>query len=291
MNDPDEHTHRAREKAAQAHPWRRPLWRIARTLLVAYLAIILLAMLFEESLIFFPSKYPAGQWEPVGFAAEEAQFEAVDGTKLHGWYVPHEEPLAYILYLHGNAGNLTNRMDILRRLHHRVDAAVLILDYRGYGKSDGSPSEEGILQDARAARRWLAERVGIEQSDVVPMGRSLGGGVAVDLTTDVVPRGLILESTFTSMPDVAATHYPFLPVRALMSTRLNSLPKLADYRGPLFQSHGTIDEVVPIELGRRLYEACGSERKQFVEIEGVGHNDPLPADYYDKLREFLQELP
>ena len=272
-------------------PWWWPVWMVIRTLAVAYLVILLLAMFFEESLIFFPSKYPNGDWSPQGLTVEDAQFTAADGTKLHGWYVPHGKPLAQVLFFHGNAGNLTHRIDVLRELHRRVGVAVLIVDYRGYGKSEGKPNEAGILQDGRAARKWLAERAGITENDVVLMGRSLGTGVATDLTTDVKPKALILENAFTSMPDVAGVHYPFLPVQLAMSTRLNSREKIASYHGPLLQSHGTIDEVIPFELGQKLYDACPSEHKRFLPFEGMRHNDFHQPEYYDNMREFVMALP
>lgn len=270
-------------------PWWWPYWRVVRVFLVAYLVILLLAMLFEERLIFQPLNFPEDDWQPQGLTIEDANFTAADGTKLHGWYVPHDEPIAHILFLHGNAGNLTHRIDVLRELH-RLGAAVLILDYRGYGKSEGSPNEQGVLQDARAARKWLAERAGIAEADIVLMGRSLGGGVAVDLTTDVTPRALILENTFTSMPDVAAVHYPFLPVHWAMKTQLDSKSKIAGYDGPLLQSHGTADEIIPYDLGKSLHETCPSSNKQFLELKGMHHNDFQPPEYIQAVREFLEAL-
>ena len=247
-------------------------------------------MLFEERLIFQPLNFAEDNWQPVGLDVEDVYLSAADGTKLHGWYVPHDEPMAHILFLHGNAGNLTHRADVLRDLQ-QLGASVFILDYRGYGKSEGSPNEQGVLQDARAARTWFAERSGIAENDIVLLGRSLGGGVAVDLTTDVIPRALILESTFTSLPDVAAHVYPFLPVRWAMSTRFDSQTKIVEYTGPLLQSHGTADAIIPFEFGKRLHDACPSPNKQFMTIQGGGHNDYQPAEYFSALRKFLAQLP
>ncbi|HYW80277.1 MAG TPA: alpha/beta hydrolase, partial [Thermoguttaceae bacterium] len=160
---------------------RQMLWRIVRLPVVVYLGVMVVMMIFEESLIFFPMRYPKGFWDTQGLPIEDAQFEASDGTRLHGWYMPHNDPRAVILFCHGNAGNVTHRIEALRMLNRRVGASVLIFDYRGYGKSEGKPGEEGILVDARAARKWLAEREGIAESQVVLIGRSLGGAVAVDL--------------------------------------------------------------------------------------------------------------
>jgi fermentation-respiration switch protein FrsA (DUF1100 family) len=202
----------------------------------------------------------------------------------------HDQPRAHLLFMHGNAGNLTHRAHVVQRLRHALDSTVMIFDYRGYGQSEGRPDEAGILADARAARAWLAKRIGIDERDVVLIGRSLGGGVAVDLAAEKGARALILENTFTSLPDVAAHHYPFLPVRSLMRTRLDSLSKIANYEGPLIQSHGTEDEVIPLELGQRLFDAAPGATKRFIPLQGLQHNDDHPASYYAQLNDFLDEM-
>ena len=247
-------------------------------------------MFFEESLIFFPSKYPAGYWQhPPGVAIEDAQFESADGTRLHGWYLPHPNPSAVVLFCHGNAGNITDRIAVLRRLHDDVGASVLIFDYRGYGRSEGTPDEDGILRDARAARTWLAEKAGVEEAEIVLFGRSVGGAVAVDLAAKDGARGLVLQSTFTSIPDMAAYHYRWLPVRGLIRTRLDSLSKIASYHGPLLMSHGRDDTIVPCALGKRLFEAA-NEPKRFIQLEGCDHNDSERPPYYRTLKEFFDAL-
>ena len=152
-----------------------------------------------------------------------------------------------------------------------MGAAVLVFDYRGYGKSEGKPDEPGVLADARAARTWLAEKAGVAENRIVLMGESLGGAVAVDLAADGA-RALILENTFSSMPDVAAYHYPWLPVRLLMRTQFNSVAKIRSYHGPLYQSHGDRDSIVPLQLARRLFDAA-NEPKRFLLVEGADHND------------------
>jgi fermentation-respiration switch protein FrsA (DUF1100 family) len=269
---------------------RRLLWqRLALYPLLFLVAVIVTLMWLEESLIFFPDKHPVGNWNPRGIAFEDAWFTADDGVKLHGWYVPHENPRAVILYTHGNAGNITNRAYVLETLHDTVGASVLILDYRGYGRSEGAPNEAGVLADARAARAWLAEREGIDEKDVVLLGRSLGGAVAVDLAAKDGTKALILESTFTSIPDMAAYHYSWLPVRFLIRNRLDSLSKIGDYHGPLLQSHGDTDTIVPYESGKRLFEAA-NEPKEFVRLPRAGHNEPLPRSYYERMVRFLDGL-
>ena len=242
----------------------------------------------ERSLVFAPSRYPAGDWRPAGLDFEDAWFRAADGTRLHGWYVRHPQPRAVVMFCHGNAGNVALWADALRTLHGRMGVTVMGFDYRGYGRSEGVPSEAGVLADARAARTWLAQRAGIDEHQVVLMGRSLGGAVAVDLAADGA-RGLVLESTFTSMPEVGHVALPWLPVRTLMRTQFNSLAKIRSYRGPLLQSHGTADRLIPFAMGRQLF-AAANEPKQFIAIPGGDHNDPQTEEYYAALSAFLDRL-
>jgi uncharacterized protein len=269
---------------------RRWLTIVFGSVAVAYLLMVVILMFLEKSLIFFPSKYPEGTWKFGGLPLEDACFQADDGTKLHGWYVPHENRTATVLFLHGNAGNITDRTDTLQRLHEVVGASVLILDYRGYGRSEGDPSEKGILADARAARVWLAKREGIAETDIVLMGESLGGGVAVDLAAADGARALVLIKTFSSLPDVAAYHYPIFPVRLLMRTRLNSVGKIPNYHGPLLQFHGRDDTIIPFRFGQKLFDAA-NEPKELVIAERNDHNDYVPSSFYDKMRKFVDGLP
>jgi len=266
------------------------MWRVVRIALVVCLGVVLLAMIFEDQLIFAPSKFPEGNWRPSGLNQEDARFQSADHTKLHGWYIAHKNPRAFVVFCHGNAGNITHREHILRSLRDVVGVSVLIFDYRGYGRSEGKPNEAGILADARAARRWLAKRAGVVEKQIVLMGESLGGAVAVDLAADGGARGLILESTFTSLPDVAAYHYPWLPVRWFLHTKLNAAQSIKRYHGPLLQTHGDRDRIVPYQIGRRLFEAANGP-KQFITIPGGDHNDLRDRAYYEKVRAFVEGLP
>ena len=242
----------------------------------------------EESVVFHPSRYPEGNWQPPGLEFEDAWFHSADGTKIHGWFVPHEKPRAVVLFCHGNGGSLATWADALRTLHDQVGVTVMGFDYRGYGRSEGTPTETGIYADARAARRWLAKRVGIPEKQIVVMGRSLGGAVAIELATDGV-RGLILESTFTSMPDVGNSMFPWLPMRTIMQTQFDSISKIHEYHGPLLQSHGTGDRLLPYSMGLALYEAANKPKK-FVSIPGGDHQDPQSPEYYAALDAFLDAL-
>ncbi len=272
----------------------RRIWRGVRIIALAYAIILVLMMFFEERLIFIPSKYPDGNWNGIGLSVEDAEFAASDGTRLHGWFLPHdanrrEKPRAVVLIAHGNAGNLTHRTHLLRSLR-AAGAAAMVFDYRGYGKSEGSPSEEGVLADARAARAWLAERTDVEESAIVLLGESLGGGVAVDLAANDGAAGLILLNTFSSLPDVAANVYPWVPVRWLMRTRLDSLAKIPRYPGPVLQLHGDRDEIIPIELAQRLFDATPDADKRFVTLRGATHNTIPPRAFDDAVKAFFERL-
>lgn len=244
----------------------------------------------ERKGIFQPARYPAGDWNPTAVLVQDAYFGAEDGTKLHGWYVRHPQPIGHALLLHGNAGNVTLLADTLRTLNRRHNLAVLALDYRGFGRSEGTPSEQGLYQDARAARKWLAQKDGIAETDVILMGVSLGGAVATDLAAADGCRGLVLASTFTSMPEVAQHHWPWLPMKLSLSTRFNTLAKIKEYRGPLLLSHGDADEVVPYSHGQEIFEAAAGP-KQMITAAGCKHNDPQPEEYRVALDQFLKSLP
>lgn len=288
--------HAAESSPAQNAPADRPaptlrqrLLRGLRKIAIAYLIIVLAMLLLENRLIFQASKFPAGHWQPTGLTVEDAEFHAADGTQIHGWFVPHPQPRAIILFAHGNAGNITNRQPFLEDLR-RLGAATLIFDYRGYGKSDGSANEAGILQDARAARTWLAQRTGVAEGEIVLLGESLGGGVMVDLAQDGA-AGLILMSTFTSMPDVAAGVYWWLPVRWLMRTQLNSLEKIAKFPGPVLQIHGDRDRLIPLANARTLHAAIPDPHKEFHVVPEADHNYLWPAATKQAIGRLLDRLP
>ncbi|MCE9545611.1 MAG: alpha/beta hydrolase [Planctomycetia bacterium] len=248
-------------------------------------------MLFlENSQVYHPTRYDGGAaWRGVGPNCEDAWFKAADGTKLHGWYLPHDKPRAVVLFAHGNAGNVAHWVDVAQLWHDKLDVSVLVFDYRGYGRSEGSPSEAGLMADGRAARAWLATRAGVRPQDIVLWGRSIGGGVMVDLARDGA-RGLVLERTFTSLPDVAAKFFPWLPVHLLMRNRYDSLSKIGDYHGPLLMSHGDADSFIPFALSQKLF-AAANEPKEFFAERGRDHNDPQPEEYMKTLRKFIEGLP
>jgi fermentation-respiration switch protein FrsA (DUF1100 family) len=264
------------------------LAELSAIVFLSYLVVVGVVMLWEEAFIFFPMVYPEGDWRlPPG--AEDAYFRAEDGVKLHGWFYAHPNPRGVILYCHGNAGNVTHRADVLLAFGRISEASVLVFDYRGYGRSEGRPNEKGILADTRAARRWLAERTGLAESDIILAGQSLGGAVAAVVAGQDGARALILENSFTSIKDMAAYHYPFLPIGAWLRTRLDALESIRHYRGPVLIAHAEYDSIVPPEHGRRLFEAAPGP-KEFILLPGADHNDPLPRFYYEQVGSFLRSL-
>ena len=244
----------------------------------------------ERAMIYQPTPFPEDQWDESRSPFEQVDFTSGDGTRLHGLFVPHPNSRGVALFCHGNAGNVASRAWSLWVLNQRHQLSVMTFDYRGYGKSEGKPSELGVLADARAARAWLAQRTGVREQDILLMGRSLGGGVAVDLAANDGARGLVLASTFSSLPDVAAHHLPWTIPHILMTQRLNSRSKIKRYYGPLLQSHGDADRTIPIELAQRLFDAAPGP-KRFVVIPGADHNDERDEGYRQVLDEFISSLP
>lgn len=243
----------------------------------------------DELLLFFPSKYPDGNWAPKDLRYEDVWFTSGDKTRLHGWYCPCERPRATILILHGNAGHVASRAPWLQYLQSTLGVATFMVDYRGYGRSGGTPTVDGVILDARAARAKLAELAHLQDSDMVLMGESLGGAIAIRLAAESAPRALILQSTFSSLRDVADVHFPVLSW-VVPREKLNSATEIIRYRGPLLLSHGTADQTVPFRLGEKLFRAA-NEPKTFVTLTGADHNNGLTEEYLRQLDAFLRRIP
>jgi len=271
---------------------RSRLWHRLRVLMFIYLGICLLMMALENRLVYpRPRVHASNAWKINQADQANVTFTAKDGTPLHGWYFAHQDPQHAILFCHGNGEDLSRNADDMAFLRKELQAAVFIFDYRGYGKSEGSPHEAGIILDGLAAQRWLADKVGIATDEVVLMGRSLGGGVAIALAQQQGAKALILQNTFANMSEVAAEKFFWLPARWIMRNKFPSSERIQAYSGPLLQTHGTQDRVVPYAQGKKLFEAAPGHPKQWLENQGGGHNTSLPKGYYSTLRAFLQNLP
>ncbi len=242
----------------------------------------------DEAFLFFPSKFPAGDWQPQGLTFQDVFFTSQDGSKLHGWFCPAETPRAIVLIAHGNAGNVASRASWLRYLQTKANCSVFMFDYRGYGRSEGVPTVKGAIEDAAAARAQLAQLAAVTNKEIVLMGESLGGAIAIQLAAASPPRALILQSTFTSLRGMADVHYPKL-AWLVSAQKLNSLSLIAKYQGPLLQSHGTQDRTIPFTMAETLFRAA-NEPKQFLAIRGADHNDWLTDDYLRQLDAFIDRL-
>jgi hypothetical protein len=220
---------------------------------------------------------------------ESITFETIDEEAIHGWFIPHENARATLLYFHGNAGNISDRVESVKMLHS-LELNVFIIDYRGYGQSTGTPSEAGTYRDARAAWNYLTETRNISAENIVLYGRSLGGAIAVELATRVQPGALIIGSTFTSARDMARKMFPYVPVGILMSISYNSEKRITNVHSPTLITHSVNDDLIPFELGKRLFNAA-NEPKQFVELRG-GHNDNVFVsrdEYLSAIHSFIAE--
>lgn len=266
---------------------RHMLNTIIVTLLASWLLLMILIYVFQSRLIFFPDKDIIMTPADLNLPYEDIYLNTRDGTRIHGWYIRHEAPRATLLFLHGNAGNISQRLDSVNRFY-QMGLSVFIIDYHGYGRSAGSPSESGTYQDARAAWDYLTGNRKIPAQNLIVFGRSLGGAVAVWLANEIRPAALIIESTFTSVVDLGKRFYPYLPVAWLTRIRYPTLDRIAGIDCPLLVIHSRDDEIIPFEHGRKLYMAAGVP-KDFLEISG-GHNDGFlraGRNYDDGLRSFI----
>lgn len=268
--------------------------RLLRSVVIAAAAAILIwtivLMIFEEKFIYFPHRFPQGPYEQARSipGLRDCWITTEDSVKIHAWFVPGDSATCTLVIAHGNAGNISHRYLLLRSLQ-RHGFNVLMFDYRGYGRSDGSPSEEGIYKDGRAAFDFAVSLPEVRRDRLFLWGTSLGGAVAVDVATQRQAAGLILESTFSSAADVARAAYPFLPVQFFMHTKFNSIEKIRTLNIPILVIHGSQDSIVPLSLGRKLFHAA-HEPKDFYEIPQADHNDTFfigGEEYFSRIKSFV----
>jgi fermentation-respiration switch protein FrsA (DUF1100 family) len=250
--------------------WRWRVWRALASVAFTYILVCIVLGLLQAKLIYFPSRGYDFTPADIGLSYEDLTLTTGDGVEIAAWYVPHATPRATVLFSHGNAGNMADRLGTLQTFH-RLGLSVLIYDYRGYGRSAGTPGEAGTYADAAACWQHLTQRLDLPPERIILFGRSLGGAVAIELASRHAPGALIVESTFTSLVDVARRHYPLLPVDLLCVHRYESDARVGRIRCPKLFLHGTEDQLVPIALGRALYDAA-SAPKTFIETPG-GHDE------------------
>lgn len=269
--------------------------QIVFAFVIAFAGLCLLVYFMQDKLVFRPFRTLEADPSSLGLPFEDVTIETEDGTRVHAWFVPGRDSGAGSglsgVFCHGNAGNLSHILETMRILR-QVGIDMLYFDYRGYGKSQGKPSEEGTAMDARAAYRWLVEEKGPDPKRVVAWGRSLGGAVAARLADENEVGALVLETAFTSIPEIGSHIYPLLPARWLATIKLPTIEHLKRIRVPVLVAHGPNDETVPYAMGRKLFEAA-NEPKTFLELAG-GHNDffmVMGDDYVAGVELFLGILP
>lgn len=270
------------------HPPRR-LHRFARRwvifLSVLWVGSLVVLLWLENALVYQPDRADRA-WRPPPPDATDIWLSAADGTKLHGWWLPRDGADGAVLVAHGNGGNLSHRGRLAADLRERLGLPVLLFDYPGYGRCDGSPSETGCYAAGDAAYLWLTEDRKISGDRIVLFGESLGGGVATDLAQRHPNRALVLAKTFTSLPAVAKRRFPWLPTHTLMANRYENRFKIARLTTPVFLAHGTADTVIPFSHAEELY-AAANDPKGLLRLDGHDHNDDLPPAFFEALKAFL----
>ncbi len=256
-------------------------------LAAAYLLVGGFIYFAQDSMVYRPDTRLEATPEEIGLAFEDVRLTAKDGVKLHGWYVPADQERGVVLFCHGNNGNISHRLDTIR-IFHSLGLSTLVFDYRGYGESEGVPSEEGTRLDALAFWEHLTGERGVPPERIILWGRSLGGAVAARLASETKPAALVVEAAFTSIPDMGAERYPFLPVRLLSRYEYSTEHYVAEAPCPVLVIHSPEDSVVPYAFGRRLYEAAPAP-KEFLEIFGRHGDGYVTAEkvYAEGVEAFL----
>ena len=253
--------------------WKGLLRSALRVFIIAagvYVIFLALLYFFQSHYVYYPERTLSADPGTIGLQFKSVYFETADGVKLSGWFIPSDHTSGVVLFCHGNAGNISHRLKSIQ-VFHRLGLDVFIFDYRGYGRSEGKPTEQGTYQDAEAAWRYLTEERQVNANEVIVFGRSLGGAVASWLAQGHTPGVLILESTFTSLGDVAATLYPYLPAKLLLRFEYHTAEYLSRADCPVLIVHSRDDEIMPFSHGLKLYQVSKGP-KEFLEITGT-HNE------------------
>lgn len=261
---------------------------IIASIAIGYLVIVLLMYLLQSKMIYHPTKELTATPASVGLKYEKVQFSTIDDVNLHGWFVPADSSAPTVLYFHGNAGNISGRLETLQLLN-LLGVNVLIFDYRGYGQSEGKPTEEGTYRDVTAAWKYLTNEKGMSSHQIVIMGRSLGGSIAAWLAARENAGAVVIESTFTSATDLGSDLYPWLPVRRMLKYHYPTLDYIHKIEEPLFMAHSRDDQVVPFHHGEQLFEEAKAP-KRFIELQGphAGGFMETGSKYREGLQRFLE---
>jgi len=272
------------------------LWKILPTGIIVYAILNAYVYFMQPGMIYFPDiagRELVSSPENIGLDYEDLTLPVDDGTKLHGWFIPFNHAAnmhkqATLLFFHGNAGNISHRLDSIK-LFNKLGLNILIIDYRGYGQSTGSPTEAGTYEDAQTAWHYLTATRGIKASNIIIFGRSLGGSIAAWLASQQTPAALIIESSFSSVTSMGQRIYPFLPVRLLSRFQYNTKEYVKAVNCPVLVAHSRDDEIIPYEEGRDIFDAA-PEPKYFLEMRG-GHNNGFivsGSNYMNGLDSFIK---
>ena len=244
----------------------------------------------ENRLIFHPTTEILRTPRDVGLDYRDLYFTTLDNVRLNGWFIPHPQASATMIWFHGNAGNIGDRVNNIKLLHDKTAIGIFIFDYRGYGRSPGTPSETSTSLDGEAAIHYVPTQLKVESKNLVIFGRSLGAAVAAEMASRHDSRAVILESPFTSIRAMAKVVFPVLPIGPLLGAKFDVLDKVGKINAPLLVLHGDQDEIIPLEQGKQVF-AAARPPKQFYPIKGAGHNDTFIAGgngYCERLKSFIE---
>jgi fermentation-respiration switch protein FrsA (DUF1100 family) len=266
---------------------KKMLFDVALACLIFYTGMVLLVYFLQDRLLYFPFKEIDANPAAIRLPFEDVHLTASDGATISAWWIPAKNERAVLLFCHGNAGNISHRLDSID-IFNSLGLSILIFDYRGYGTSAGHPSENGTYLDAESAWRYLVDVQKKSPEKIILFGESLGGAVAAEIASRHTAGGLIIMSSFTSIPELAGRLYPFLPARLLSKFRYSTIDKIGAISSPKLIIHSPDDEIIPFAMGRALYEKAAGP-KQFLQIKG-GHNEGFLVSgelYVQGLKDFL----
>lgn len=269
---------------------KRLLQSIIFIVISVWVLLFLMFHFFQKNFIYFPHNEIQVTPNYISLEYEDITLTTTDNIEISAWWIPNKNERATLLFLHGNAGNISHRLDSIS-IFHQLGLSVLIIDYRGYGKSTGSPSEEGTYIDAETAWQHLTQEKNINSNEIIIFGRSLGGAVANWLADKYTPAALIIESSFTSIPDIGKHYYPYLPINLLARIKYPSIDRMNNIMSPVLVIHSENDEIVPYKFGKELFEKA-NQPKVFLDING-GHNDGflISGDKYtDGINRFITDV-
>ncbi len=264
--------------------------RITVGVALLYVGVLGILMFLERYLVFPAPPVSYGNWNSASFGAKEHFIEGHDKTRIHVWAFDNPDAKTTLIFSHGNGESLGMLGDELVAIRDQWNVNVVAFDYRGYGKTGGIPNEHDILSDAVSVGKWVQDGNAFQGQKIIAMGRSLGGALAVEIATEFHADGLILDRTFSSIVDVAASRYFFLPVRWVMQTQFRSIDKVQSYTGELLQLHGDVDEVVPYRFGKKLFDACPTQSKKLLTVQSLYHNSPWPPEFWNAGKKFIKAI-